>query len=99
MHGFLVAGSFIIINPGNPAPHFKPIIKLNADQVIDLEFNDGVFYRGDGFHTCEGDVGNPPTQLIIEMMFGNQTIFQMVPEADIAFLLPNDLLTLSTRLK
>jgi hypothetical protein len=66
----------------------KPIIKLNADQVIDLEFDDGVFYRGVRFHTCEGDVGNPPTQLIIEMMYGNQTIFQMVPEADIAFLQP-----------
>lgn len=66
----------------------KPILKLNADQVIDLEFDGGVFYRGDRFHTCKGDVGNPSKQLIIEMMYGNQTMFQMVPEADIAFLQP-----------
>jgi hypothetical protein len=54
-----------------------------VDQVIDLVFNNGDFYRDTGTHTCEGDVGSPSGQLVLDIMYRNGTEFQDIPTNNI----------------
>lgn len=42
-------------------------------------FNNGDFYRDTGTHTCEGDVGSPSGQLVLDIMYRNGTEFQDIP--------------------
>lgn len=51
--------------PGNAT------LQLNADQVIDLGF-----YRDDRLHSCTGVIGNPPQELILEILYANTTGYQ-----------------------
>lgn len=72
MHFFL----YFIVYVDPPA---NPVLILSVDQVIDLVFNNGDFYRDTGTHTCEGDVGSPSGQLVLDIMYPNGTEFQDIP--------------------
>lgn len=46
-------------------------------------FNNGDFYRDIGTHTCEGDVGSPSGQLVLDIMYPNGIEFQDIPTNNI----------------
>ncbi|XP_071163004.1 uncharacterized protein [Mytilus edulis] len=54
----------------------KPVLKLSADQVIDLGF-----YRHTSFHTCTGIIGNPTRELILEIVYANTTEYTEIPDS------------------
>ncbi|XP_052105716.1 serine-rich adhesin for platelets-like isoform X2 [Mytilus californianus] len=64
-------------------PAGKPTLTLNADQVIDLVFPDGNYYRSTGTHTCEGLIGEPPARLEIDITYDNGTSFKQIPNSSI----------------
>lgn len=76
-------GSFWVtmnVNETSVAPGFskfsltkdpeKPILTLNADQVINLGF-----YRAEQVHTCEAVVGYPIQDLVVEMLYANASVY------------------------
>ncbi|CAG2239310.1 unnamed protein product [Mytilus edulis] len=65
------------------SPTGKPTVTLSADQVIDLVFPDGNYYRGSGIHTCEGLVGEPPAKLEIDITYNNGTSFEPISNSSI----------------
>ncbi|CAC5391886.1 unnamed protein product [Mytilus coruscus] len=71
-------GKLSVIRPAG-----KPALTLNADQVIDLVFPDGNYYRGSRTHKCEGLIGKPPARLEIDITYDNGTSFQQIPNSSI----------------
>ncbi|XP_071163007.1 serine-rich adhesin for platelets-like isoform X2 [Mytilus edulis] len=65
------------------SPTGKPKVTLSADQVIDLVFPDGNYYRGSGTHTCEGLIGEPPSKLEIDITYNNGTSFEPISNSSI----------------
>ena len=56
---------------------------LNADQVIDLVFPDGNFYRGGRTHKCEGNTGISNDELQIDILHDGDSSFQEIPSSNI----------------
>ncbi|CAC5391889.1 unnamed protein product [Mytilus coruscus] len=71
-------GKLSVISPAG-----KPALTLNADQVIDLVFPDGNYYRGSTTHKCEGLIGKPPARLEIDITYDNGTSFQLIPNSSV----------------
>ncbi|VDI25493.1 Hypothetical predicted protein, partial [Mytilus galloprovincialis] len=65
------------------SPTGKPTVTLSVDQVIDLVFPDGNYYRGSGIHTCEGLIGEPPAKLEIDITYNNGTSFEPISNSNI----------------
>ncbi|XP_063428142.1 mucin-3B-like isoform X2 [Mytilus trossulus] len=65
------------------SPTGKPTVTLSVDQVIDLVFPDGNYYRGSGIHTCEGLIGEPPAKLEIDITYNNGTSFAPISNSNI----------------
>lgn len=61
----------------------KPTISLNADQVIDLSFPDGNYFRSAGTHICEGRIGQYHSNLEIDITYDNGKSFQHIPKESI----------------
>ncbi|XP_052105717.1 mucin-22-like isoform X3 [Mytilus californianus] len=76
-----VIGGNVLLKIRSPAG--KPTLTLNADQVIDLVFPDGNYYRSTGTHTCEGLIGEPPARLEIDITYDNGTSFKQIPNSSI----------------